>query len=198
MCPGAPTAATSDLIQFGLDQNLALHRFKRTSELPRVKRVLGTLFALRPATLLDIGSGRGAFLWPLLDAIPSLHVTALDRLEHRVADIQAVADGGIDRLNAVHGDVNALEFPDASFDVVTILEVLEHLPQPERAVAEVLRVARRFVLVSVPSKPDDNPEHLRLYTAETLTALFSQGPVKSVRCDHVLNHILAVVQVPRS
>ena len=48
-----------------------LHKFKRIDELPRVRRVIGMLRgALRPTSLLDVGSGRGAFLWPLLDAFP--------------------------------------------------------------------------------------------------------------------------------
>jgi hypothetical protein len=32
--------------------------------LPRVRKVLGVLRGVHPANLLDVGSGRGAFLWP--------------------------------------------------------------------------------------------------------------------------------------
>src|SRR3954453_17634663 len=60
------------IIQLGLDSGLRLHRFKRTMALPRVNKVLGILHGLQPETLVDIGSGRGAFLWPLLDAFPHL------------------------------------------------------------------------------------------------------------------------------
>jgi len=172
------------------------HRFKRSGELPRVRRVLGALAGLRPTELLDIGTGRGAFLWPLMDRFPELPVTCVDRLAHRVELLQQVRDGGIGLLTPMVGDVAALPFPDAAFDGVTILEVLEHLPKPEKAVAEVLRVARRFVLASVPSKPDENPEHLRLYTADTLTELFqSAGRPVAVRCEYLLNHIVAVVML---
>src|SRR5215469_18530219 len=51
------------VIQFGIDQGLRLHRFKRTMDLARVRNVLGILKGLQPRQLLDIGSGRGAFLW---------------------------------------------------------------------------------------------------------------------------------------
>src|SRR5215212_3521510 len=55
------------IIQLGRVHELRLHRFKRTMGLPRVAKVLGVLKALMPTELLDIGSGRGAFLWPFLD-----------------------------------------------------------------------------------------------------------------------------------
>src|SRR6476620_8480200 len=63
----------------GLEAGLRLHKFKRNSELPRVKKVIGLLRGLSPATLLDVGSGRGTFLWPLVDALPHLSVTSIDR-----------------------------------------------------------------------------------------------------------------------
>lgn len=41
-------------------------------------------------------------------------------------------------------------FPDRSFDLVTAVEVVEHLASPEQAVAELKRISSRFVLVTVP------------------------------------------------
>src|SRR5262245_8720941 len=55
------------IIRLGAARELRLHKFKRTMDLARVRKVLGILRGLRPRSLLDIGSGRGAFLWPLLD-----------------------------------------------------------------------------------------------------------------------------------
>ena len=47
----------------GLEAGLRLHRFKRTAGLPRVRRVIGALRGLAPSRLLDLGTGRGVFLW---------------------------------------------------------------------------------------------------------------------------------------
>lgn len=77
--------------------------------------------------MLDIGSGRGAFLWPLVARFDTLEVAAVDRLDYRVRDIEAVRTGGITRVRGQLADVGALPFVDRQFDVVTILEVLEHL-----------------------------------------------------------------------
>jgi Rnl2 family RNA ligase len=171
------------------------HKFKRKSGPPRVTQVLSMLEALAPSSLLDIGSGRGAFLWPLVARFETLEVIAVDRLDHRVRDIEAVHAGGIARVRGQLGDVCALAFADAAFDIVTILEVLEHLEDPAAAAAQVLRVASRFVVASVPSHPDDNPEHIRLFTKDTLTALFEDAGATRVQISYVHNHMIAVVTV---
>ena len=46
-----------------------------------------------------------------------------------------------------------LPFADDEFDVATAIEVLEHVPDPAHTVAEMARVAQRWLLVSVPREP---------------------------------------------
>lgn len=185
------------LLQLARDQELRVHRFKCTMELPRVRKVLGILRGVQPGNLLDIGSGRGAFLWPLLENFPFLPVTCVDLLDYRVADIQAVQRGGIEQLHALNADVTALPFAEQSFDVVTLLEVLEHIPDTQRALAEVCRVARTFVILSVPSKEDNNPEHIHLFDQQALQRLLSAQGVQRVTFDYVPNHLIAVARMER-
>jgi ubiquinone/menaquinone biosynthesis C-methylase UbiE len=192
-CPVGSAAAA--VLQAGIDAGLRLHHFKRTAGLPRVQKVLGILRGLAPTTLLDVGSGRGVFLWPLLDTFPDLHVTTIDTDARHVADVEAVRAGGVARVRAVQMDAQHLEFPDRTFDIVTALEVLEHLARPDLAAAEALRVARRFVVVSVPSHADDNPQHLRLFKRDTLEALLTEAGARRVQIDYVLNHMIAVARV---
>jgi SAM-dependent methyltransferase len=186
----SPTAT----IEAGLDAGLRLHKFKQNTELPRVKRVLGILRGLAPENLLDIGSGRGTFLWPLLASFPSLPVTAIDSSEQRVSDLQAVRRGGVERLNVERMDVQSLSFPPGTFDVVTMLEVLEHLEGPDLALRGAMDAARRFVIASVPSVPDDNPEHLHLFSVEQLTHMAAKAGCKRVTFEHVLNHRIMICQ----
>ncbi len=181
------------LIEIGREHELRLHRFKRTMGLARVQRVLGILKGLQPANLIDIGSGRGAFLWPLLDAFPWLPITAVDRLDYRVADIHAVRDGGVTTLAAAQADATALPVADRSYDVVTMLEVLEHIPDTGRALAEVCRVAERFLVLSVPSRPDDNPEHIHLFDRDTIVRLLNRHMAR-VTVEYVLNHMIVVAR----
>lgn len=191
----APGLATEELIAAGLAAGLRLHKFKRHTELPRVRKVIGVLRGLAPRTLVDVGSGRGTFLWPLLDAFPDLRVTAVDTNPARVADINAVHDGGVANVRALRTDATALELEDGAAEVVTALEVLEHLPAPERAAAEAVRVASRYVVASVPSKEDDNPEHIHLFDRRGFEALFLRAGARTARVDYVPGHMLAVVAV---
>ena len=194
--PAAPPLPAAALLHHGLEAGLRLHKFKRTDSLPRVRRVLGILRGLAPADLLDVGSGRGAFLWPLLDALPWLPVLAIDLKPQRVADLHAVRAGGIERLTAARMDATRLALAGKCVDVVTFLEVLEHIPDAPRALAEAVRVARRFVVVSVPSKEDDNPEHIHLFDRPGLETLFRKAGAPRVRFDAVLNHLIAIATLP--
>ncbi len=182
------------ILRQGAEAGLRLHKFKRTGRLPRVGRVLGILRALAPMRLLDIGSGRGTFLWPLLDAFPLLDVSAVDRNPSRVRDLQAVHLGGVARLTASEMDATHLDFDHDAFELVTMLEVLEHISDAPAAVAESVRVASRFVIASVPSKADNNPEHLHLFDQATLQSMFLRAGAQRVSFEHVLGHLIAVAR----
>ncbi len=191
----APGLSPEELVAAGLARGLRLHKFKRNAELPRVRKVLGILRGLAPASLLDLGSGRGTFLWPLLDAFPDLSVTAVDIDPVRVADIDAVRAGGVSGLKALPMSVEELKLEGDSADVVTALEVLEHLASPRKAAAEAVRVASRYVVASVPSKEDDNPEHIQLFDRRGFESLFLDAGAKGVKVEFVLNHMIAVAKV---
>jgi 2-polyprenyl-3-methyl-5-hydroxy-6-metoxy-1,4-benzoquinol methylase len=190
-------AEVETVLRQGREAGLRLHRFKRTLELARVAKVLGVLRGIGPTDLIDVGSGRGAFLWPLLDAFPGLPVTTVDRLAYRVADLQAVRDGGVESLTAICGDITELACDDGSFDVVTFLEVLEHISDPPRALSQACRLARRFVVLSVPSKADENPEHIHLFSAASLEPLLRAAGASRVTFDYVPGHIIAVARTGR-
>jgi SAM-dependent methyltransferase len=96
-------------------------------------------------SLLDVGCGNGAFLAFVEGARPDLRVAGMERSD--AARANPVCATGL-----APGDMSALPFEDASWDVVTCLEVLEHLPWHayDRAREELARVASRSVIVSVP------------------------------------------------
>ncbi len=185
------------LLAAGQAAGLKLYYFKQKEELPRVRQALGFLRAIQPESLLDVGSGRGVFLFPFLRAFPDTPVTSVDLLERRVALMQALRDGGIDNLEARRASICDWDAPAGSFGVVTLLEVLEHIPDVGAAVKNAVRLSRRYVTVSVPSKPDDNPEHIHLLTRPVLTELFAGAGCTDLKFDGVNGHLFLVAKAPK-
>ncbi len=189
-------AERRQIVDAGLAAGLKLYPFKNSTQtLARTQRTLGFLRSISFESMLDVGSGRGVFLIPFIKAFPGVRVTALDLAEKRIEFLNELADGGFRQLKAVRADIRDRCFPDDSFDVVCMLEVLEHIPEVERAVESAVRTARRFVVVTVPSKPDSNPEHIHLLTKEKLTRMFTDAGCGRLHFDGVEGHLFMVAAV---
>jgi SAM-dependent methyltransferase len=90
---------------------------------------------------LDVGSGTGSQTRALADAVgPEGSALGVEPHPGLRAVAEERAAGG--RAAFADGDALALPLPDASVDVVWCERVLQHLTQPERAVAEMVRVLR--------------------------------------------------------
>lgn len=176
----------------GAAAGLRIYHFKKKDILPRVNAVLGALKGIGPENLLDVGSGRGVFLFPFLKAFPCVPVTALDVPSHRAEMLQSIHAGGVDRLNVMQQDICTWDMPENSFDVVTMLEVLEHIEDVQTAVNAAVRLAKRYVILSVPSKPDDNPEHIHLLTKDVLTELFHKAGCSKLHFSGVNGHLIMI------
>lgn len=186
------------LFHTGMKMGLKMYRLKRTHEdLPRVRRVLGILKSLQFQSLIDIGSGRGVFLFPFLDQFPWVSVTAVDIRKDRTEFLGTVHRGGIENLTVLNADLCTCPFPEDSVDVVTMLEVLEHIPDVEKAVAAAVHMARKYIVVSVPSKEDNNPEHIHLLTKQKLTELFQRAGCTRLHFDGVNGHLIVLALIEK-
>jgi SAM-dependent methyltransferase len=101
-----------------------------------------------PGAVLEVGAGEGEVTARLRGRFPDVPVFGLDLPDDETADHWS--DKGVD---GVFGDIHRLPFPDRSFDLVLAIEVLEHVQFPELALAEMERVTRDAVVVSVPREP---------------------------------------------
>lgn len=113
-------------------------------------RIAREVRAFAPATVLDAGCGEGFVAEALSARLPGVEVTAVDVDAAAVAFAEANGRFGV-RYGVA--SLDALPFAAGAFDVVVCTEVLEHLPAPDRALAELRRVARRGVVVTVPLEP---------------------------------------------
>jgi len=97
--------------------------------------------------VLEVGGGRSGLTRLLYTAA---RITNLD-MDSTFADAPCNRQEGV---RFVCGDATRLEFESRSFDAVTMFDVLEHIPNHERAVSEALRVLRPggYLLISTPNE----------------------------------------------
>jgi SAM-dependent methyltransferase len=158
---------------------------------------LDELFALAdPQSLLDVGCGEGVLVHQWAERIAPRPVIGIDLEE---PSIQAGwAEHQAPNLDYRIMKAEDLPFDDGEWDVATAIEVLEHVPDPEHTVAEMARVARRWLLVSVPREPlwrglnlargaylkdlGNTPGHLNHWSKRSFVSLLSQhGEVVEAR-----------------
>ncbi len=97
---------------------------------------------------LDVGCGEG-LVFELLTACLPGRGQGVDVDPARVAEARRRLPGA----PLVVGDAHHLPFPDGAFDLVVMLELLEHVGDPRQAVAEAHRLTSRYLLASVPHEP---------------------------------------------
>ena len=95
------------------------------------------------ARVLDCGIGTGSLSLALAGlATAPLHHHGIDTS----AAMLAAADAELRRAGIVaelrQSDIRSIPYPDRSFDVVMAAHVLEHLPDPQAALREMVRVLR--------------------------------------------------------
>ena len=107
--------------------------------------MVGLLDHLGVRSVLDVGAGTGRVVRHLAKVRPDLRVVGIEP----VAELREAAyAAGVPHDVLVEGDGYALPFRDGAFDLVCEFGMLHHVRQPERVVAEMLRVAARAVFIS--------------------------------------------------
>ena len=101
--------------------------------------------------LLDVGCGPASITADLAERVAPGRVVALDAAAGALEAARAtLRDRGLsEQVEVTSGDVMALPFEDASFDVVHAHQVLQHLADPVGALAEMRRVTRPGGIVAV-------------------------------------------------
>lgn len=122
---------------------------------------------------LDVGAGAGQFMNMMSASGKFGSVTALDQTRfNKYTELH-------DNIHRVDGSIADMTFEDDSFEVVTCMEVLEHIPTEifEAGVRELRRVCRGQLVMTVPF---DEPEplskgHVRRFVESDIIDLFPNG-----------------------
>ena len=160
-------------------------------------RDLDSLFAqAAPASLLDVGCGEGIITAGWAPAVAPGRVVGID-----LDDPLLRAEW--ERRTAPNLEFSAipaerLAFGDGEFEMVSAIEVLEHVRDPWQVLAEMSRCSTRWLLLSVPREPiwratnlargaywrslGNTPGHLNHWSSRSFVSLLGQyGTVVAVR-----------------
>ena len=101
-----------------------------------------------PRRILEVGVGEGEVTARIAQRWPTATLVGLD-----LPDDELASHWEGRSFAPLFGDIGRLPFRDREFDLVLAIEVLEHVPFPELALAELARVTTGDVVVSVPREP---------------------------------------------
>lgn len=178
LAPGAPEeAAGQDAAKYGTSNPVVQKLLGRWMD--EIHTILGDDDAV------DVGVGEALALERM---IPGGHPAV--GLEYRIDKARAAKDR-LDWLAPISGDAGMLPFPDSCADLVTCIELLEHLPTYRPAVTELARITRGRCVVSVPWEPwfrlgnlgrgknlrrlGNDPEHVQAFTPKKLVRALRRG-----------------------
>jgi SAM-dependent methyltransferase len=107
-------------------------------------------FVRPPADVLDVGCYSGVFLEAAADSGYRVRGLELSRWAAEIA--RSLAVGPVDEVA-----LDKLELPASSLDVITMWDVIEHLPQPRQAVARVHELLRPGAVLALSTHLIDSP-----------------------------------------
>jgi ubiquinone/menaquinone biosynthesis C-methylase UbiE len=107
--------------------------------------LIGMLDYLNVESILDIGSGTGRAISHIKTIRPHIRIVGIEP----VKELREVGyHKGISHTELIEGDATRLQFEDAAFDLVCEFGILHHIRNPEVAVTEMLRVAKKAIIIS--------------------------------------------------
>jgi SAM-dependent methyltransferase len=151
--------------------------------------ILKALSHLRFASFLDVGGAEG-YKAALVRAVFGAEVRSVDLSAE--ACVRAKAIFGVDGEPV---DIQRLPYPDGAFDVVLCSETLEHVVDLQAATRELVRVAKRAVVITVPHEAKavvarnirDKVPHGHIHSIDTQGFDFALPLVASISCEKMLN-----------
>ena len=142
-------------------------------------RTVIDLIAPKPGeAILDVGSGAGSLDRLLAHRLAGANpITTVDASPYLLREATALAaeEGLGDAIRFTQGNAEALPFPDASFDCIFSVTVLEEC-DADRAIAEMVRVTRPGGRIGIVVRAIDLPQWWHLDLPEAIRAKVTPPP----------------------
>jgi SAM-dependent methyltransferase len=107
--------------------------------------MVGLLDYLQVKSILDIGSGTGRAIHYIKQHRPDIKIVGIEPV---LALREIGYQHGLSKSDLIPGDATNISFDTGEFDLVCEFGVLHHIKQPEKAVAEMLRVGKKGIFIS--------------------------------------------------
>jgi len=123
-----------------------MHAYEGAGDPSNLKYVTALFQSAGVQSVLEVGCATGRGLRSLQDALPDAHVCGLEPVGALLRE--ATKRGDHPQISWIQGVGESLPFADNSFDAVCEFSTLHHVPNPVPVVSEMLRVARKVVLIA--------------------------------------------------
>src|SRR6266849_562634 len=123
-----------------------MHAHEGIEDESDLRLILAVLQALKIDSVLDVGSATGRGLTKFAAALPGALVCGVEPVAALLQE--GVSAGVAERVRLLQASGERLPFADASFDAVCEFSILHHVPNPRVVVGEMLRVARKAVVIA--------------------------------------------------
>lgn len=149
--------------------------------------------------IIDIGCGTGINLDILKNY--GKRIIGVDNSE---VAISYAKERGYEDILLVN-DISKLPYSDNTTGIITMLDVLEHLPEENKALKECHRILKNggLLIVTVPayqflwSEHDIALHHYRRYTARKLKHILEQNNFRIVKISYIISFLLPLVIIYR-
>ncbi len=161
------------------------------------KSILNTINKYTFKTFIDIGGAEG-YTANLVRKLFNADVMSTD-----LSVSACLRAKEIYNIEAIPCDIHSLPFPDNTFDIVLCSETLEHVTNYQQAIAELLRITKNVLIITV---PHESPElvqeniknkvphgHINAFDIHTLDYLKTEG--YSVKYEKTLSPYLVIPRI---
>jgi len=162
-----------------------------SNEKHRVNLVMFLMPKEKVDMVLDVGCGDGYLCYQFNKKIKN--VCGIDFAENRVK----YAKSKFPEIEFVQGDIYNLPIQNNSYDIITCVEVLEHIEDPLKAILELKRVSRDYILFTVPyNEPLEKvvcPHCLKTFYLHGHIQFFNKARIINL-CEHAGLKIIKILK----
>ena len=162
-----------------VEKNPSMHREDSPWKLGKIRPFLDGVASRTGSeiTILDVGGGTGEILAGVADHLRSVHGKVVTKyaIDLTPAMLEEQARANPDLRKHLSEDIRKTTLRDKEVDLTLMVDVIEHVPEPNQALQEIRRISR-YAIFKVPL--EDNL-HDRLYDA------LKQGALRRFRLEQV-------------